>query len=191
MRKSVSGFTIVELLIVVVVIAILAAISTVAFAGIQQRAQNAKIAASIRDWAQIISSYKAETGNFPTSPFCLGNDYGRGFTNNEATGGHCRQDNATGGIINMNSTMVNLLRPYADTMPSSPSFLVAGADTYPWYKGAYFYPWYSGSKARIDYIIQGSSTPCPSIYGLEQGGTYVSAATNTVRCTARFPDSPS
>lgn len=39
MRKSVSGFTIVELLIVIVVIAILAAISVVAYNGIQQRSR--------------------------------------------------------------------------------------------------------------------------------------------------------
>ena len=41
MRTSRSGFTIVELLIVIVVIAILAAISIVAYNGIQQRARNA------------------------------------------------------------------------------------------------------------------------------------------------------
>ena len=38
-----SGFTIVELLIVVVVIAILASISVVAYTGIQQRAKNSAI----------------------------------------------------------------------------------------------------------------------------------------------------
>lgn len=41
MRKSISGFTIVELLIVIVVIAILAAISVVAYNGIQTRARDA------------------------------------------------------------------------------------------------------------------------------------------------------
>lgn len=39
MRKSVSGFTIVELLIVIIVIAILATISVVAYNGVQQRAK--------------------------------------------------------------------------------------------------------------------------------------------------------
>lgn len=47
MRKSVSGFTIVELLIVIVVIAVLAAVTTVAYNGLQTRAQNAKIASDI------------------------------------------------------------------------------------------------------------------------------------------------
>ena len=42
MRKSVSGFTIIELLVVIVVIAILATISVVAYTGIQERAVMSK-----------------------------------------------------------------------------------------------------------------------------------------------------
>jgi prepilin-type N-terminal cleavage/methylation domain-containing protein len=42
-NKQQSGFTIVELLIVIVVIAILAAITVVAYNGIQDRARNSSI----------------------------------------------------------------------------------------------------------------------------------------------------
>jgi type IV pilus assembly protein PilA len=47
-HKKQTGFTIVELLIVIVVIGILAAITVVAYSGIQQRARDAKIASALQ-----------------------------------------------------------------------------------------------------------------------------------------------
>ena len=46
-RKQ-HGFTIVELLIVVVIVAILASITIVAYTGIQQRSKNSAVAATAR-----------------------------------------------------------------------------------------------------------------------------------------------
>ena len=65
MRKSTSGFTIVELLIVIVVIAILAAISIVAYTGIQQRANNTKTIAAANQVVKAISGYIAANGTYP------------------------------------------------------------------------------------------------------------------------------
>ena len=45
-----SGFTIVELLIVIVVIGILAAITIVSYNGIQNRSKNAKTVSAITAW---------------------------------------------------------------------------------------------------------------------------------------------
>lgn len=53
--KSLRGFTIVELLIVIVVIAILAAISVVAYNGIQDRSKNSKVAADINTLVKAIN----------------------------------------------------------------------------------------------------------------------------------------
>lgn len=54
MRKSITGFTIVELLIVIVVIAILAAITIVAYSGIQSQAQHsARLSATSQAQKQI------------------------------------------------------------------------------------------------------------------------------------------
>ncbi len=74
MHKTKSGFTIVELLIVIVVIAILAAISVVAYTGIQQRASNTVRIAAAKDWMKAIEEYIAANQAYPAalSIYCIG-----------------------------------------------------------------------------------------------------------------------
>ena len=62
-----SGFTIVELLIVVVVIAILAAITVVAYTGVTSRAHDAAIRSDLRNMASQFEQYYATEGVYPTS----------------------------------------------------------------------------------------------------------------------------
>lgn len=64
--KDERGFTIVELLIVIVVIAILAAIVIVAFNGVQNNAKTQSSKATASAVQKKIESYNAETGSYPT-----------------------------------------------------------------------------------------------------------------------------
>ncbi len=57
-----AGFTIVELLIVIVVIGVLAAIVIVAYTGIQAQARSAAISADLRNVKQAISRLEIDTG---------------------------------------------------------------------------------------------------------------------------------
>lgn len=63
--RQIKGFTIVELLIVIVVIGILAAITIVAYNGIQQRATNTAIASSLDTVTKQILAYKAQNDDYP------------------------------------------------------------------------------------------------------------------------------
>jgi len=70
-RKN-RGFTIVELLIVIVVIAILAAVTTSAYNGIQTRAINTKTLNAVSNWDKILKMYKVIKGTAPISDYnCL------------------------------------------------------------------------------------------------------------------------
>lgn len=63
-----KGFTIVELLIVVVVIAILAAITIVAYNGIQNRTYDSAVQSDLSTFFKKMENYKADnaTGRYPT-----------------------------------------------------------------------------------------------------------------------------
>lgn len=61
------GFTIVELLIVIVVIGILAAITIVAYGGIQSRARDSARKADISTLKKALEIYKLDNGRFPAA----------------------------------------------------------------------------------------------------------------------------
>jgi len=81
-----QGFTIVELLIVIVVIGILAAITIVAYNGIQQRAKNSQVIAGANAYYKAILNYKTTYNVLPTATGCLGANY---------PGNNCWMDGST------------------------------------------------------------------------------------------------
>lgn len=108
------GFTIVELLIVIVVIAVLAAITIVAFNGIQERAANAARLTEIRQIATLLDLYKAQFGDYPAmntwTGYCIGGGYPDGV---------CRDPNGATAYPESNTTVTNELLKVG-SLPSGP-----------------------------------------------------------------------
>lgn len=121
MKKSTSGFTIVELLVVIVIIAILAAISIVAYTGIQRRADSAARSSEVAAWQRAFEVYRASEGGWPSSmtvgtTYCLGKGFPIG------TGGvrRCVGYQTTAGPLESDNTTLMAQLQTLTQIPDSP-----------------------------------------------------------------------
>lgn len=153
-----TGFTIVELLIVIVVIGILAAITVVAFNGVQARAENSKTISSVTAYARAIRSYATINNTYPIFAYpCLGPSSADCANVTDSTGA-CNGAGASGYIAGFD-TAVKAIAPSLPA-PSTQSMNCGGKQ----YMGA----WYnsaSGTGATIVYYLKGNEQ-CVSGSGL-------------------------
>lgn len=165
MIRQRSGFTIVELLIVIVVIGILAAITIVAYNGIQQRAKNSQTEQALASWMKALRLYKADKGTYPSGYVCLGAGYPYGFAGTDSSGGQCRFSGSAG---NESAAFVAAMQPYISSLPT-PAFATAGTST-AWFRGlTYVYGGGAGTDIYIQAVYVGSVT-CPSPGGAQPTG---------------------
>lgn len=161
-----KGFTIVELLIVIVIIAILAAITIVAYNGIQQRSQNTKSVTAATAWLKAMHMYKAENGSWPTIyNVCLGSGYKFGPDGTATSGvAQCRQDTAGWGIQE-NTAFNTALKKYIGESLPTPAFVSAVSAPDLWKRGISYYQ-AAGGSLRLDVTYAGVLSTCPSIGGV-------------------------
>lgn len=161
-----KGFTIVELLIVIVVIGILAAITIVAYNGVQQRASNTQTTQALNGWVKALTLYKAEKGSWPNGWVCLGSGYGYGLSGTDASGtAQCRQTGATGYLET--TAFNNAMKPYVSGTLPTPAFVTARSDDTNWRRGLMYA--YGGGDGTIVYIeasYAGQLSECPMVTGV-------------------------
>lgn len=96
-KRNTQGFTIIELLVVIVVLAVLMSVTVAAYGGIQQRSKNAAILTQVNQWAKILSLYKVEKGSYPLSSYsCVGNDVNDFAATDAMPLGRCQE---IGGVL--------------------------------------------------------------------------------------------
>lgn len=86
LKRKESGFTIVELLIVIVVIGILAALVVTTFSGIQRKARNSERQTDINAVASQLEAYHAQNGKYPTLANVQDNATDTGFVKTQLKG---------------------------------------------------------------------------------------------------------
>lgn len=104
MNKNTTGFTIVELLITIVVIAILAAISIVAYNGIQQRVRDTQRLHDVRQIRSSLEAFRAIHGRYPTTGATnnnntCGNDHTNGYSYSTSTDGRWLRELVSSGTV--------------------------------------------------------------------------------------------
>lgn len=184
MKKSTSGFTIVELLIVIVVIAILAAISVVAYSGVQDRAEASKTATAVEAYKKALLLYKADKGAYPTQTFCLGDQYGT-FTGGSSAA--CRYSTSempvSSGVAGRNA-----LKEYLGGQLPMPStvFLHGSTTEYVgahFYSSTYNYTLDGNPVVAIEYYVKGATCPIGPVYAVT-APTFTTPATPLARSSA-------
>lgn len=162
MKKNVSGFTIVELLVIIVVIGIIASISIVSYSGVQTRTNNSNRTAQLQAWQSVFDRYKAKKGTvpLPSTPtdtgFCLGTT---GFPNGFDGVPRCRDylSNGTTSLrVSDNAALIAELQTVVPNLPSAQNVPVGGT------VGPYVY--YNATTIMIQGAFNGATTSeCPTI----------------------------
>jgi len=108
-RAKQTGFTIVELLIVIVVIGTLAAITIVAYNGIQTRTKNVSTQSAIAQVQKLVEAYAAQTGSYPST----------GHLNNIYTDSNCTLGTDTSGGLKTAAWVPGLSAIGTSSLPQS------------------------------------------------------------------------
>lgn len=156
-----AGFTIVELLIVIVVIAILAAISVVAYNGVQIRAENSKTINGVAAYTKIFSLYAADKGEYPiaTNYPCLGNSWSGTCGRVTAGSPGCGYSGSTSVETAFNTQLAN----YATTVPAiSAQTMNCNGEVY---KGVYVNKNDTNTKNLNIVMHLKGTVDCPTVLG--------------------------
>ena len=151
-----SGFTIVELLIVIVVIGILAVISLVAYGSVQTKASNTQTIDAVKQFVKAYALYATDNGDYPALTGCLGEGY-------PGPNNYCLSQSGTAacwGTGAATSLAINTaLKPYMNDKVPSPSMQRAACGSTS-YVGAYA-SYIPASKTVVIYMILKGDQACP------------------------------
>lgn len=190
MKKSTSGFTIVELLIVIVIIGILSALIIAAYTGMQARANNGQTIAAVATYTKALRNHVTEHGKWPAANYVCMGEYTGSCGQHSATTPSCAS-----GLLHCyagQSTTLNAsLKPYYNNATITPPSLQLVTINVPTvgsvvYKGAVVnISSETSAMAYIRYYLKGSDSPCGAPGGLR--GIKDTGFTGDTSCYVAIP----
>jgi len=173
--KGKDGFTIVELLIVIVIIGILAALIIVIYGGIQQRANNSQTLSVLNDYVKATRAYAADNNKYPEPSAgaivfsCVGVGYPAGKCLNVSAGAPT-SCGGFGAVAEGPTWYNDAVKPYLGDKSPTPSLQVipcVGVSV----TGAAFLSNFPTGAARIYYVLSGTNCGAPGgLTGIRTGG---------------------
>jgi len=183
-----NGFTIVELLIVIVVIGVLASVTVVAFNGVQKKAYVTTVNDGGIKISKVLAAYYVANGAFPTTGIrpCIGEIENYPAQDNFAAG-ECSISSTppySSGLSEINDTAMTQLRTITSrlSVPQVKPILWVDSDAY--YRGYFYSTGVSGSTitATISWYFAGSNESCGAAeyYSIDSGRNTMCRASVTM-----------
>lgn len=185
------GFTIVELLIVIVIIGLLASIVIVAYQGIQQKANNTQTLSVVSAYVKAIKQYSVDNDTYPEGPVPGASDIsclGTGYLNDTClniTNGTPASCNGTGEAQSQ-PWFNNAVKTYLQNKTPPTNLQVMSCNNVSMVGGAYLANYPFAGNAAIEYFLNGDVN-CGSPGGIpaERSPT----DTNSAQCIVYLPGS--
>ena len=172
-RAKTRGFTIVELLIVIVVIAIIATITIVSYTGIQDRANRVATTQALAQYVKALTLYRTTNPSYPTGDTNL-----TGFrcipdSDNNSDCGYLGSGAPTcpdlGGYKGVSDPVLeSQLKTVVSPLPkvSSQAAMCGGQA----YRGSFYAQFFGGDNATVIGAYLKGKVECPSVASLDDAG---------------------
>lgn len=166
--RNTAGFTIVELLIVMVIIGILAGLVITTFIGIQQKARNTAMVSGVKTYIKSLEEYHVIHSSYPVPPVganahdhqaCFGQNYSNNL---------CLTEDDGPGTIAPQSWFDNSIKEVSNSLPALPKYVSWSNDGTPLIAGSFYaytndighyYLSYAGlasSEALVVFYLEGN-----------------------------------